>query len=193
MARTAARSSGGHLDPVLSRRYAKALFGFATRHQVVDPVADDLRSVARLLKAEERLRAFLLSPSVATESVMELFTNVLGKHIAPVTRNFLQLLHRKGRFDHFDEIADCYIQEVEASRGILKAVVTTAAAIDEGTEDKLRGALERVTGKTIRLESKVDPEVLGGVVVVLGDQLIDGSVRREIERLREELSTATVI
>ena len=97
------------------------------------------------------------------------------------------------RLAHFDEIADCYIQEVEASRGILKAVVTTAAAIDEGTEDKLRGALERVTGKTIRLESKVDPEVLGGVVVVLGDQLIDGSVRREIERLREELSTATVI
>jgi F-type H+-transporting ATPase subunit delta len=178
---------------VLSRRYAKALFGFATRRQVVDQVADDLQSVARLLKAEERLRAFLLSPSVATESVIDLIKTVLGPHMSPVTSNFLQLLHRKGRFDHFDEIADCYIQEVEASRGILKAVVTTAAAIDEGTEDKLRAVLEKVTGKTIRLESKVDAEVLGGVVVVLGDQLIDGSVRREIDRLREELSTVTVI
>ena len=193
MARTAARSSGGHLDPVLSRRYARALFGFATQRQVVDQVADDLRSVAQLLAAQERLKAFLLSPSVATESVIELIRNVLGQHIAPVTSNFLQLLHRKGRFDHFEEIADSFIQEVETSRGILKAVVTTATPMDATFEVKLRAALERVTGKTIRLEAKVEPEVLGGVVVVLGDRLIDGSVRREIERLRDELSTATVI
>jgi F-type H+-transporting ATPase subunit delta len=169
------------------------LFGFATRRQVVDQVADDLRSVARLLEVEHRLKAFLLSPSVAAESVIELIRNVLGPHIAPVTSNFLQLLHRKGRFDHFEEIADCFIEEVEVSRGILKAVVTTATPIEPSFEVKLRAALERVTGKSIRLEGKVDSRVLGGVVVVLGDQLIDGSVRREIERLREKLSTATVI
>jgi F-type H+-transporting ATPase subunit delta len=178
---------------VLSRRYAKALFGFATRHQVLDRVMEDLQSVAQLMELEPRFKAFLLSPSVATEPVTELLGSVLGQHISAVTSNFLQLLHRKGRFDHFGEITACFIEEVEASRGILKAVVTTAAALEPAFEVKLRATLERLTGKTIRLESKLDPEVLGGVVVVLGDRLIDGSVRREIERLREELSTVTVI
>ena len=178
---------------MLSRRYAKALFAFATKRQVVDRVMADLNSVLELLRREPKLKAFLLSPSVPAENVSALFQNTLGKHVTPETTNFLQLLHKKGRFDHFEEITHSFIEEVEDSRGMLKAVVTTATALDPVAETELKAALERTTGKSIRLESKVDPEVLGGVVVVLKDRLIDGSVRHDLERLREELAAAAVI
>jgi F-type H+-transporting ATPase subunit delta len=193
VARTAARSAGGYLDPVLSRRYAKALFAVALRRQAVDRVAEDMSSIVELLRREPRLKAFLLSPSVPAESVSALFQSALGPHVAPITGNFLQLLHKKGRFDHFEEITHAFIEQVEDSRGILKAVVTTAAGLDPVAETELKAALERVTGKSIRLESKIDPEVMGGVVVVLKDRLIDGSVRHGIERLREDLAAVAVI
>jgi F-type H+-transporting ATPase subunit delta len=193
MARTAARSSGAHLDRVLSRRYARALFNVATRKQAVDRVAEDLRSMVELLKAEPRLQGFLLSPSVPAESVDALLQTAVSKHVSPISLHFLQLLHRKGRFDHFTEITEAFIEEVETSRGILKAVVTTATRLDSAAESKLRAGLERTTGKEIRLETRIDPDVLGGVVVVLRERLIDGSVRRDLERLREQLATASVI
>jgi F-type H+-transporting ATPase subunit delta len=194
--RSAARTSGRHLDPVLSRRYARSLFNVAAKRQIVDAVAADLKAVTELLQAEPRFRAFMLAPDVVEDYRSAVLQRVLGKvreEVSPVTRNFLDLLLKKARFDHFEEIAESFSALMEEHRGILRAVVTTASDIDPEMQARLRSRLERMTGKTIHLTHRLDPEILGGVVVTLAGRMIDGCVRSEIDRLRDELMATRVI
>jgi F-type H+-transporting ATPase subunit delta len=194
--RSAARSSGGHLDPVLSRRYARSLFNVAAKRQIIDAVAADLQAIAELLKAEPRFQSFMLAPDVVEEQRSGVLDRVLQKvrpEISPLTRNFLNLLLKKARFDHFEEIAESFSTLVEEHRGILRALVTTATAIDPEVQARLRSRLERMTGKSIQITHRLDPEILGGVVVTLAGRMIDGSVKSEVERLRDELMATRVI
>ena len=196
MPRSAARTSGGHLDPVLSRRYARSLFNVAAKRQIVDAVAADLKEIAALLKAEPRFRSFMLAPDVVEDKRSAVLGRVLEKarpEATPVTRNFMDLLLKKARFDHFEEIAESFSVLMEEHRGILRAVVTTATEIDPEMQARLRSRLERMTGKTIQLTHRLDPEILGGVVVTLAGRMIDGCVRSEIDRLRDELMATRVI
>ncbi len=196
MPRSAARSSGGHLDPVLSRRYARSLFNVAAKRQLVDQVAADLKAVAELLKAEPRFRAFMLAPDVVEDYRSALLDRVLRQVVpeaSPVTRNFLDLLLKKARFDHFEEVAESFSVLMEEHRGILRAVVTTATDLDPEMQARLRSRLERMTGKTIQLTHRLDPEILGGVVVTLAGRMIDGSVKSEVDRLRDDLMATRVI
>jgi F-type H+-transporting ATPase subunit delta len=159
-------------------------------------VAADLKVIAELLKAEPRFRSFMLAPDVVEDYRSAVLRRVLEKarpEASPVTRNFLDLLLKKARFDHFEEIAESFSLLVEEHRGILRAVVTTATEIDPEMQARLRSRLERMTGKTIQLTHRLDPEIIGGVVVTLAGSMIDGSVKSEIDRLRDELMATRVI
>jgi F-type H+-transporting ATPase subunit delta len=193
VARSAARTRGTHLDPGLSRRYAVALYKTADRRELVDRVETDLAATVELLAKEPALREFLLSPEVLDEHKEALVNKVLAPKVHTITLNFLLLLLKKRRFDHIAGINDSLIEQVEEHRGILRAQVITPTELRQDLRDRLETRLESMTGKTIVLESEVDPDLLGGMVVVLHNQLIDGSVRRELDRLHDELMAIRVV
>lgn len=180
-------------EPGLARRYAAALFESAKQQKLLDQVEADLGATVELLEHDPALRDFLLSPQVLDEHKEEMINRVLGSRLSPIVVNFLHLLLKKRRFDHLDEIHASLIEQLDEHRGIIKAGVTTAIELKQELKDKLRARLETTTRKTVRLDCRLDPGILGGIVVVLGDQLLDASVQREVERLRDELMATRVI
>lgn len=193
MARSAARTRGTHVDPELARRYAVALYRTADRRELVDRVEADLGATVELLAEEPALREFLLSPEILDEHKEALVSKVLAPKLHAVTLHFLLLLLRKRRFDHIEEIDERLIEEVEEHRGILRARVTTPTELRPDLRERLQSRLESMTGKTIELECGVDPNLIGGVVVLLRNRLVDASVRRELDRLHDDLMAIRVV
>jgi F-type H+-transporting ATPase subunit delta len=191
--RSATKLGGTHIDPALARRYAAALYASARKRDLLDRVESDLAATAALLDAEPAFRDFLLSPEVLDEHKAEILARTLRSRLAPLSFHFLLLLFKKRRLDHLGAIHDSLVELVEADRGIWRVEVTTAVPMKKEHQEKIKAQLEAVTGKTIKLELDVDPDILGGVVLVLHNRLVDGSLRRSLDRLRDELAAVRVI
>jgi F-type H+-transporting ATPase subunit delta len=191
--RSATKLGGTHIDPALARRYAAALHASARKRGILDRVEADLVATAALLAAEAAFRDFLLSPEVLDEHKDEILARTLKPRLAPLSFHFLLLLFKKRRLDHLAAIHDELVALVEAERGIWRAQVTTAVPMSQEHQAEIRAKLEAVTGKQIKLDLDIDPDILGGVVLVMNGKIVDGSVRRGLDRLRDELAAVRVI
>jgi F-type H+-transporting ATPase subunit delta len=173
-------------EPV-ARRYAHALFDSASVHGLLDTVASDLAGLVRLLRDEPRLSSVLVSPQVTTAEKRQLLTAVLGGRAHALVLELLWLLLEKKRLPVIHQIIEGYQELLEAHRNIVRAEVTTAVPLPAQQEQRLKAALERRTGKTIMLQRKVDPRIVGGVMVRMGDQVIDRSIRRVFQEMKASL------
>ena len=171
----------------LSRRYAQAVFKVAKERGVTPAVGNQLAALVALLKDERPVLDLLGSPKVSPERKEAFLRATLEGQVDPTLLEFLLLVRRKGRFGLLGEIASEYTRLLDKDQGILKANVTTAVELDGGERDRLARVLEARTGLKIVLEEEVDPSVIGGLVVILGGQIIDDSVRHHLEVLRNEL------
>ena len=111
----------------------------------------------------------------------------LGQYVLPLTLEFLHLLIDKGRLGDIEGVHAAYHRMLQEERGEVEATVVTARQVDEKTLDELREKLGRLTGKKVLLGHELDPALLGGMAVYLGETVIDGSLRSRLRRLRERL------
>lgn len=174
-----------------ARRYAEAAFEIAER--------DDSMSawLSAMSTAEERLTApevtsLLSNPAIAAGSRIEVLDRLLAGDVQGAQRNLLALLIRRGRFEQLPEVIREFTRLYRVREGIVEATVTSAASLDDAALEALRTRLETSTGKHIELRQAVDPELLGGLQVHVGDQLIDGSVKGRLERLRADLTNIAI-
>jgi F-type H+-transporting ATPase subunit delta len=174
-----------------ARRYAEAAFGIAQRDASMDAW------LAALGVAEERLTEpvamrLLANPAVAVSRRIALLDRLLGADVAGAPRNLLALLVRRGRFELLPAVVREFRRLQARQEGIVEASVTSAVALDEPAQAALLERLAALTGQRVQMHLSVDPSLLGGVAVRIGDRLIDGSVRGRLERLRATFSsTAT--
>ena len=180
-------------DRGVALRYANALFGAADKRGVAEEVLSDLEGVAALEGTGHSLQNFLESPSVLDEHKEKMVVTVLRGKVHELVVQLLLLVMRKKRIGHFPLIVPQYRALVEEKLGVVRTEVVTAIPIDQATLDALRGALERTTGKKLRVEHRIDPSILGGVVATVGGEVIDSSVRYRLDRLREELLATDVV
>ncbi len=177
-------------DLKVATRYAGALFASAHEIGVVDGVAESYAAILALVAGNRDLGIFMESPQVATQEKKDLIKTVFGEHIEPVLLHFVYLLIDKNRIENFRDIGEEFAALVEAERGIVRAQVTTAVNLADDLADQLKAKLAAQTGKTIILEKRVDPAVLGGVKVTMGDNVLDGTVRTNLDLLRKTLEKA---
>lgn len=168
--------------------YAKALFEIANAEGTLDEVEDELFRFARTLEQQHELRDALTDPGLPAERKRALLAEVLGERTDPVTVNLLGFVIEQGRARELGAIVDELVAVAAERRQSAVAEVRTAVPLDAGHRDRLAEALERATGRKVELKVVVDPTVVGGVVARVGDQVIDGSVRRRLELARERLS-----
>jgi len=172
----------------LARRYAKALLDIGIQQQTYDALGKELDRTATTFTASPDLRHALTNPvfpSTSRRLVLEELARRLG--LSKIVRNFVMLLLEKGRIGALPDIARAHRELVDEHAGRVRATVITAKPLDPALEQRLKTALERQSGKVVLLEKREDPAILGGVVTQLGDVLYDGSVRTQLEQLREEL------
>ena len=174
-----------------ARRYAEAAFEIAERD-------DSMEAWVRALAiAEERLvdpevTRLLSNPSVPATSRVEVLERIVGDDVTGAQRNLLSLMVRRGRFEQLPAVIREFLRLYRLREGIVEATVTSAAALDAAEVEALQSRLQSMTGKRIELAQEVDPELLGGVQVRVGDQLIDGSVRGRLERLSSDLTNIAI-
>jgi F-type H+-transporting ATPase subunit delta len=131
--------------------------------------------------------SFLTSPIVPTEKKRAVLAELLPV-VSPEVRRFLEILARRDRLELVPEIAQVFRRLLNEHRGIAVAQVTTAVPIDDRQQSQIASRLGQRLGKTVTVEARVDPAILGGVIAQIGDNVIDGSVRGRLERLRRTLT-----
>lgn len=172
-------------DRVLAWRYARALFLAAADKKEDVRVQQDLDAARRaLLDAMPVLR----HPRVSGTDKKKKVNEVLGKKVAPVTLEFLELLIDKKRFDLLPMVAADLGKLIAEKNNVAKALVRTARPLPADAQSRLKDKLMNFAGKNIELEVKEDPELIGGVVVRIGDWVLDSSLRGQLRQLREALS-----
>jgi F-type H+-transporting ATPase subunit delta len=169
----------------VARRYATALMSSAASDTSVDVLARDLDLIGGTLASSRELRLLVASPVVKAGKKGEIFAELFGKTISKETQAFLDLLIDKQREEHLPAIITEFRVLCDVRRGIVNAHVTSAADISPAQEKLLQKELGRITGKDVRLSTAVDATLRGGLVVRVGDTVLDASLRRQLEILRE--------
>lgn len=178
-------------EPV-ARRYAQALFKASEARDLLDTLAGDLRGLDALLRDHPRLRHFLISPQIGEKAKRELIANLFADRAHPLVVELLYLLMEKKRLPLLGQIIEGYRDLLEEHREIVRAEVTTATPVPSELEERLVRALERRIGKTVLLEKRIDASILGGMMVRIGDQILDRSIRHAFEAIRERLMEVPV-
>ena len=167
---------------VYARRYSQAVFEIALERKELDRWQSDLRKIVSLGE-DATFVAFLESPKFRFDDKSRRLSERLGD-INPLALNLVYLLVTRSRLSMVGEIADGYQRLLDSYRGIEQAEITTAVPLDD--EDKLRLAqrLTSLLGKPIVLKPKVDSSLIGGIIIRVGDKLIDGSIRSKLVALK---------
>jgi len=177
------------------RRYASALFAAASKADEVDRVESDLGLVSATLLGGDimsppnrvGLWEALVSPIIPPAAKREILAGIFEGKVSKITLSYLGLLVDKRRQEAIRQTEAEYVLLANEARGIVEAEVTSATPLDEDQEARLAAKLSATTGKNIQLSRKVDPSVIGGLLVQMGDTVIDGSIRGQLAALREQL------
>jgi len=172
--------------PAIGRRYAEAAFELATRDDALDAWAEGLDLAASLL-ADERIERRVDDPSRPLKERQTIVKELLGDRAPAGVLKLVSLLTERGRADRVAAVAAEFQRLLRRERGIVEAVVTSAAPLSEDETKALQKRIAEIAGGKTELEIKIDESLIGGLTVRIGDNLIDASVRGRLERLRSQL------
>ncbi|CAH1118785.1 unnamed protein product [Phaedon cochleariae] len=174
-------------------RYATALYSAASKQKTLDSVEKDLIKFQTSMKTDPKLLGFIENP-IIKRSIKADGLKVVAQKISlkPETANLLQLLAENGRLKKLDGVINAFRTIMSAHRGEVTCEVTTAKELDADQKQKLQGVLKSFVkpNESIHLTTKVDPTIIGGMVVSVGDRYVDMSVASKIKKYTEVISAA---
>jgi len=169
--------------------YARSLFEVANEHGKLDDVRDQLGAFADALSENRELQVFFFSPYFSTAEKEDGLDKVVSG-ADPVILNFLKLLIEKHRMPILFRVRAQYEAMWEDENKLLPVSITSAVALDESIVKQLGERIEEQTGRKVELSSQVEPDILGGIVVQVGNSVLDASVRNRLEQLRKQVAKA---
>lgn len=175
------------ISVTLARRYARALLSLADRQKELERTQAELGEIARLFAREPRMRRYFESPSITRAEKLSFLEERLKPMVGSPMYGLLHVLLRRRRLDHLIPIADEFGKLAEHAGGIRRAVIRTAVPITDRQAEEVTHSLARRTGLKILLTREVDAALLGGAVVSLDHQVIDGTLATELWRIRRHL------
>lgn len=174
-------------EPTIARNYAEALLELARKANDLRGWGDTMDAVANAMESDRRLRIFLESPRVSVKQKNDVLQKAYGTSMPKTFVRFLQALVHNRRQMLIPEIANSYRDLVDEVEGRVHASVTMAKEPDEADKTVIAGQLSRAFGKNVVPHYFVNPSLIGGVVVRVGDTVLDGSVRRRLGTLRQRM------
>lgn len=173
----------------IARRYASALYQEAESEGQVEQVDAGIEAVRETLSESPELERLFASPVISTEKKSAIVRRLFEGKVEPLVLNTMLLLIEKGREEMVPDVVRAYAVLRDERLGVVEALVKTALPLAADETEALRDALEKSTGHNIRLRLEVEPELIGGLVVRVGDTVYDGSARHQLEMLREQFAT----
>lgn len=174
------------IQKTLAKRYATALLAATHREGTVEETEALFLALREVYEKNAKFRAALASPKIALREKKEMLRRILAGGSAAV-REFGDLLVEKHRTNLLPEIAEMYDRLADAFKGVVRVQVESAYPVGEDQLRRMKDRLDRITGKTCSLEASVDRSLQAGVLLRMGDSVIDGTVARRLKGLRERL------
>jgi F-type H+-transporting ATPase subunit delta len=165
--------------------YARGIFEMASGEGTLDRVESELLAIARAVETSPDLRSKLTDPQLPLDKKQGVVDGLLGGRAAPLTVGVVQLVVSQNRISDLPAIATGVAEVAAASRDKAVAEVRSAVPLDEQTVARLASSLGRATGKDVEVKVIVDPGVIGGIVARVGDTVIDGSIAKRVESVRQ--------
>ena len=173
----------------VARRYASALADVLERNEEA-VVREELKAWEQMAQENPLLLEALTNPTVPYDQKSKVLNDLIAKaSVRPSTANFLRLLLRNQRFANLPQINAKLAEVIDDRSGVVSAEVMSARPISEPVRNALEQTLGRITNKRVRLNFATDGSLLGGIVTRIGSTIYDGSVRSQLERLRQELAS----
>jgi F-type H+-transporting ATPase subunit delta len=180
-------TSGG-IQASLAGRYASALFDLARDERQIDAVSQALGQLAQALVDSRDFAALVSSPLIDRDEAGKAFAAVARQlSLDPITTNFLGVLARNGRKSQLQNVIRAFRRLAAEHRGETSAEVVTAHPLKDDQLTALRQQLRSRAGRDVAIETRTDPEILGGIVIKMGSQMIDASIRTKLNRLAEAM------
>jgi F-type H+-transporting ATPase subunit delta len=174
-------------DPI-NTGYARALLEMAQAETVTQRIEEELFRLRELLKSNPNLLEFLKDPNVTREGKRQALAELFQGRVHSLVLNALITVSDADRTNRLPAIIEEFIALAAASRQKVSGEIITAIKLDDAMLARLSAELSRITGKSVQLFQKVDPAILGGAIIQVGEQVIDGSLRRKLNQIRENLA-----
>lgn len=170
-----------------ARRYAEAAFEIGRADRTLDAWERDMATIGETMRHPE-LRRLLQHPAIPFADKERVLRAVIGRGVTPAAVNLVLLMVRRGRPGAVEPMIARFSELLRRHRGIALAEVRTALPLDDGQRAEIVSRLRALTGSQIEMDETVDPDLIGGIAVRIGDRLYDASVRSRLERLRARLT-----
>lgn len=180
-------------ETIVAKRYARALFEVAQQNDQVTKVEEDLQGVNEVVRQNADLKKVLHHPNIATSAKLEILKQAFQGKVSEAVFNVLQLLVERRRESLLVSLYDTYVTIANEALGQANAIVYTAFPLSDADGKAIADQFGKLTGKKIRIESVVDPKVLGGIQVRIGDRLYDGSLAGKLERMQKTLKQSQAL
>ena len=168
-----------------TKGYARGIFEMAQGEGATERVEGELLAISRAFESSPDLRATLTDPQVPLEKKQGVIDGLIGGRASSLTVGLVQLLVGQNRASDLPAIATAVAEAAASSRDKELAEVRSAVPLDDQTVQRLAAALGRATGKDVEVRVIVDPSVIGGIVATVGDTVIDGSIKKRVESVRQ--------
>lgn len=176
-------------ESVVAKRYAKALFEVAGESNAVADVEQELKAVALAIGSDAEIGKFLAFPNIETSRKIAILKQALSGKVSDAVLNTIELLVERGRQEDIEGVYGAYKKVAGEALGQADAIVYTAKPLDADEMTKVVARFSAVSGKAIRAEQVVEPTLLGGIQVRIGDRLYDGSLSGKLARLEQSLKS----
>jgi len=180
------------LNKSVARRYAEAFFSIAQESRKIDDYQRELEYIVKTIDKTEDLKEYFNHLLIPTKEKKEVARKIFAKQVSRMTLNFLLMIIDKRRESYIGLIAEEYKEIADETRNITKAELFSAKEVSDQEISDLAKRLSAATGKTVQLKPMVDPSLLGGVKIRIGDQIIDGTVAKKLEMLKEKMKQAKI-
>jgi ATP synthase F1 delta subunit len=173
----------------IAQVYARSLFEVAKERGNLDRVREELGEIADALESNRELSVFFFSPYFSTEEKKRGLENVIDG-ADPIVVNFLELLVENRRMPVIFRVRRAFDRLWEEENKLLPVQITSAVELDSDVVDRIGEEIGRQTGRRVELTAEVDPDVLGGIVLRVGNSILDASIRNRLEQLRKQVARA---
>lgn len=178
-------------DSKISVRYSRAFFQLAVEKNLLDSVNEDMIFISEVCKTPE-MREFLSSPIIFPSKKREIFQKMLGDNIEKITLDLINLVVKNGRESYIPSIARVFIHETIKYKGISELNLTTAIKVESKVKKQIADIISEAFKIKVEVKENVDPDLIGGFIIRVDDNYIDGSVRTKLRKISKELKETII-
>lgn len=172
----------------VASRYAKSLIDLAQEEQAVEPIKADIEQFLATCRANPQLQAILKNPIISPSKKIAILEELFGKTFHKVVMSFFRIVTAKMRSSILYATAKEFINEYNLRTGISRATVTSAAPLDEANLEEISAIVKEAVGGNVQLEAKIDPDLIGGFILKVGDRQFDTSIANSLKKLKTAFS-----